>query len=129
MIISFLVQTKWSFLIVFFVLLPNTSLRVVFRRQEPRGCEGDRRGLQRSETSRSVGSLGGRASSTGLGGRVGTTSLGGKTVVSGRNLRSSLSKSVESIEQVGLVLILFDQTDPLFSFIGINLIDFQDQTK
>ena len=29
------------------------------------------------------------------------TSLGGKTVVSGRNLRSSLSKSVESVEQVG----------------------------
>ena len=35
------------------------------------------------------------------GGRATMTSLGGKTVVSGRNLRSSLSKSVESVEQVG----------------------------
>ena len=49
--------------------------------------------MQRSETSRSVGSL--------AGGRTTMTSLGGKTVVSGRNLRSSLSKSVESVEQVG----------------------------
>ena len=42
-----------------------------------------------------------RAGSSSLVGlRAGTTNLGGKTVVSGRNLRSSLSKSVESIEQV-----------------------------
>ena len=72
-----------------------------------------RRGLQRSETSRSVGSLGGRSVGS-LGGGRSTTNLanlGGKTVVSGRNLRSSLSKSVESIEQVmlavGLVSLLF----------------------
>ena len=63
------------------------------RRHDNRGLDGDRRGLQRSETSRSVGSL--------AGGRATMTSLGGKTVVSGRNLRSSLSKSVESVEQVG----------------------------
>ena len=72
--------------------------------------------MQRSETSRSVGSLGGRpltsvGSLGSLGGRPTTnmTNLGGKTVVSGRNLRSSLSKSVESIEQVvvGPVSLLF----------------------
>ena len=69
--------------------------------------------MQRSETSRSVGSLGGRSVGS-LGGGRSTTNLanlGGKTVVSGRNLRSSLSKSVESIEQVmlavGLVSLLF----------------------
>ena len=81
-------------------------MTAVDRRQETRGVDGERRGLQRSETSRSVGSLGGRSTtSTSLGGRAGTlTNLGGKTVVSGRNLRSSLSKSVESIEQVVMVV-------------------------
>ena len=88
-------------------------MTAVDRRQETRGCDSERRGLQRSETSRSVGSLGGRGVGS-LGGGRSTTNLanlGGKTVVSGRNLRSSLSKSVESIEQVmlavGLVGLLF----------------------
>ena len=88
-------------------------MTAVDRRQETRVCDGERRGLQRSETSRSVGSLGGRGVGS-LGGGRSTTNLanlGGKTVVSGRNLRSSLSKSVESIEQVmlavGLVSLLF----------------------
>ena len=82
------------------MVMVMVMVTAVHRRQETRGVNGERRGLQRSETSRSVGSLGGRATSSILGGRAGTTNLGGKTVVSGRNLRSSLSKSVESIEQV-----------------------------
>ena len=94
--------------IIMMMVIMMKMMTAVDRRQETRGVDGERRGLQRSETSRSVGSLGGRSTtSTSLGGRAGTlTNLGGKTVVSGRNLRSSLSKSVESIEQVVVMVMV-----------------------